>query len=124
MALPTPDLSKNVFDKIFIPPRTPLEIQIAEVWKEALRVNQVGLNDNFFDLGGHSLLLMEVTAKLEELIGIRIHPVVMISKTLGEIASACQERISRSKVSNQMTFRNRLQNAVSTVVSRFRNKEK
>ncbi len=123
-ALPTLDLSRNVSEKFVIPPRTPLEIQIAEIWKEALRVDQVGLDDNFFDLGGHSLLLMEVIAKLENLLGIHIHPVILISKTLEEIASACEETISRSNTGNQMAFRNRLQNAVSTVVSRFRDREK
>jgi hypothetical protein len=38
------------------------------VWQEVLRVERVGLHDNFFDLGGHSLLLMQVQGKLRRLL--------------------------------------------------------
>ena len=123
-ALPAPDLSKRAFEKVFIPPRTPLEIQIAEVWREVLGVDHVGINDSFFDLGGHSLRLMEVADKLENLISVRIHPAVMISKTLGELASACQKIIKPPQRSDQMTFRKRLQDATRRVVSRIGRKNR
>jgi acyl carrier protein len=45
-------------------PETATDRTIAEVWQEVLRVERVGLHDNFFDLGGHSLLLMQVQGKL------------------------------------------------------------
>ena len=45
-------------------PRTPLQRSIAEIWCELLGRDSVGLDDNFFDLGGHSLLLMRVHARL------------------------------------------------------------
>ena len=38
---------------------------IADIWKEVLRLEKVGVHDNFFDLGGHSLLLVQVQARLE-----------------------------------------------------------
>ncbi|HKI00347.1 MAG TPA: amino acid adenylation domain-containing protein [Thermoanaerobaculia bacterium] len=50
-------------------PRTVLERGIAEVWRQVLGREHVGVNDNFFDLGGHSLLLVQVQARLGELLG-------------------------------------------------------
>ena len=47
-------------------PRSDLERAIAAVWQEVLGVEQVGVEDNFFDLGGHSLLLIKVNSRLRE----------------------------------------------------------
>ena len=50
-------------------PRNELERVIAETWKEALGVEQVGLDRNFFDLGAHSLMVAEVHMQLQQLLG-------------------------------------------------------
>ena len=42
---------------------------IAQAWKDALGVDSVGLNENFFDLGAHSLLVAEVHMQLQQLLG-------------------------------------------------------
>jgi amino acid adenylation domain-containing protein/non-ribosomal peptide synthase protein (TIGR01720 family) len=49
-------------------PRTELEGAIAGVWREALGVEEVGVEENFFDLGGHSLLLARVQHRLREVL--------------------------------------------------------
>jgi acyl carrier protein len=49
-------------------PRTELEGLIAGAWAEALRVEAVGLQDNFFDLGAHSLLIVQVQTRLQQLL--------------------------------------------------------
>jgi acyl carrier protein len=49
-------------------PRTELESLIAGAWAEALRVEEVGLQDNFFDLGAHSLLIVQVQTRLQQLL--------------------------------------------------------
>ncbi|WP_157243978.1 non-ribosomal peptide synthetase, partial [Paenibacillus elgii] len=48
----------------FVPPATDMERRISSVWRQALQTDRVGLHDNFFDLGGHSLLLIEVRDRL------------------------------------------------------------
>ncbi len=50
----------------YVPPRSSEEKKIAQIWREVLRVEHVGLYDNFFDLGGHSLLMVQVHSKLRE----------------------------------------------------------
>jgi FkbM family methyltransferase len=50
----------------WIAPQTPLESMISEIWGQVLGVERVGRHDNFFDLGGHSLLLIRVYSKLQE----------------------------------------------------------
>jgi len=47
-------------------PRTAAERAIAAIWQDVLRVDNVGLHDNFFDSGGHSLLLMQVQSRLRQ----------------------------------------------------------
>jgi acyl carrier protein len=52
-----------------IAPRTEIEGTIAQAWREVLRLNEVGVEDNFFDLGGHSLLLVQVQTRLRDTLG-------------------------------------------------------
>jgi amino acid adenylation domain-containing protein/non-ribosomal peptide synthase protein (TIGR01720 family) len=53
-------------------PQTELETLIAEVWQEVLQVNKVGIYDHFFEIGGHSLLIVQVQAKLQDKLGLEI----------------------------------------------------
>ncbi|MBD2385061.1 non-ribosomal peptide synthetase/type I polyketide synthase [Cylindrospermum sp. FACHB-282] len=64
-ALPVPeqDLSQDVD---FIPPRTPTEQAIADIFATILQLESVGINNNFFELGGHSLLATQVISRLRE----------------------------------------------------------
>ena len=48
----------------YLAPRSELEEKIAQIWKNVLGIDEVGINDNFFDLGGHSLLVSRVLNQL------------------------------------------------------------
>jgi iturin family lipopeptide synthetase A len=52
----------------YVPPRSGIERRIGEVWREALGVDRVGIHDNFFDLGGNSLLILQVYRQLGPLL--------------------------------------------------------
>jgi amino acid adenylation domain-containing protein len=66
-ALPPPDQPQT--DKEFIAPRTKLERTVAGIWQELLGAKQVGLHDNFFEMGGHSLLLVQLHDRLQAVLG-------------------------------------------------------
>jgi amino acid adenylation domain-containing protein len=59
-----PDLNQNEVPRDDVEPCTDCEARIEQVWREVLRVDHVGIHDNFFDAGGHSLLLAAVQTKL------------------------------------------------------------
>jgi hypothetical protein len=65
-ALPDPNTVSSE-DAGEAPPETELEQTIAAVWKELLKSDCVGVHSNFFDLGGHSILLAQAHAKLSEI---------------------------------------------------------
>ncbi len=67
-ALPAPDASA-AHDSGFVAPRDDMERTIAGVWSEVLGVERVGIHDNFFDLGGHSLLLIRIQERLQRALG-------------------------------------------------------
>lgn len=56
----------STIDDNFVAPRTELEEELAGLWSEILKVERVGINDNFFDLGGHSLLATRLMFQLRE----------------------------------------------------------
>src|SRR6185369_5274785 len=56
----------------YVSPRSELERGIAGVWQEVLKVQKVGVHDNFFNLGGHSLLIVQVNDKLREALQIDV----------------------------------------------------
>ena len=58
-----------------VPPRTEIERYIAEVWQEFLQIDKAGVEDNFFDLGGHSLMIVQIHARLASHFGDRIRVV-------------------------------------------------
>jgi len=63
-ALPDPDWSRAALRAEYVAPRTAEERRLAEVWSELLNVERVGANDNFFDLGGNSLLALRLFARI------------------------------------------------------------
>jgi hypothetical protein len=65
-ALPTPSSVLRSVDTPFVAPGNTLQLTIAQIWREVLLLDKVGLHDNFFDLGGHSLLMSRVHARLTE----------------------------------------------------------
>ncbi|MCA9926171.1 MAG: amino acid adenylation domain-containing protein, partial [Anaerolineales bacterium] len=65
-ALPAPQITRADLQMAYAAPRSVIEQQIAQIWQELLQVEKVGLYDNFFDLGGHSLLLVQAHRRLQE----------------------------------------------------------
>jgi amino acid adenylation domain-containing protein len=57
----------------FVAPSSELEQKLAECWKRVLKVDRVGIDDNFFDLGGHSLLMMRLASEITQHCGVSVN---------------------------------------------------
>jgi natural product biosynthesis luciferase-like monooxygenase protein len=69
-ALPEPEQVEPVRQEEFVAPGNDLEQSIARIWQEILNLPRVGRRDSFFDLGGHSLLTVQVHARLRKELGL------------------------------------------------------
>ena len=68
-ALPQPDIqSSNAAE--FAPPETETQKALADIWREVLGIRRVGLSDNFFDLGGHSIIATRVASRTAAVFGV------------------------------------------------------
>jgi aryl carrier-like protein len=76
-ALPDPDIPAEESAAPSATPSTDVERTLAEVWQEVLEVERVGVTDNFFDLGGNSLLMVRIYNKLRSIFGERVSIVKM-----------------------------------------------
>lgn len=63
-ALPEPDIVRSDMNATYVAPRNSTEQRIAEIWQQVLKLERLGIHDNFFDLGGHSLLATQVLSRL------------------------------------------------------------
>ena len=68
-ALPVPEQTRAGMDDL-VTPRTPVEEAIAQIWIALLKLDRVGVHDNFFALGGHSLLAAQLVARLRAAFGL------------------------------------------------------
>lgn len=64
-ALPAPDVKRPELDVAFAAPQSTVQKTLAHVWADLLGIDRVGIDDNFFDLGGNSLLSIQCVAQLE-----------------------------------------------------------
>ena len=63
-ALPVPDTNRPELEETFVSPRSSIEQILAEIFSQILEVDQVGIHDDFFELGGNSLLLTQLTSQV------------------------------------------------------------
>jgi amino acid adenylation domain-containing protein len=71
-ALPAPELGRQEPEDTFVPPRDQLEYQLTIIWEKVLGIKPIGVRDEFFKLGGTSLLAMVLFAQVEKKLGQRL----------------------------------------------------
>ena len=65
-ALPAPDQTRPSLDRQYVPAHDAVERQLVSIWENVLGVHPIGIQDKFFDLGGHSMLAVRVIAQIEK----------------------------------------------------------
>ena len=93
-ALPAPRAEAVVVENDQSEPTSPAEIFMIDLWSRVLEIDDVGLNDTFFDVGGHSLLAMKVISEVKDETGVKLGPQDFLVCTLQQLA----EKIEGSDV--------------------------
>ncbi|HEX2058009.1 MAG TPA: amino acid adenylation domain-containing protein, partial [Actinomycetota bacterium] len=90
-ALPAPE-HRPELAACFVPPRTPAEELLAEIWCDVLGLERVGVEDDFFDLGGHSLMATRVVSRVRDTFGVDVVLKVLFeSPTVAGLAAVVEE---------------------------------
>ena len=71
-ALPAPDLSLRLVGDEYVAPQSIVERELCAIWKDVLKLEKIGIHDNFFKLGGHSLLATQVISRIRHTYNIDI----------------------------------------------------
>lgn len=68
-----PDPDRNTIEKIqYEPPQTEIEKKMAAIWEEVLGVDNIGVNSNFIDLGGHSLIVISIISQIHQVFDVEL----------------------------------------------------
>ncbi|SPF40209.1 putative Phenylalanine racemase (ATP-hydrolyzing) [Candidatus Sulfotelmatobacter kueseliae] len=96
-ALPRPEGKRPLLAQEFIAPRTAAERQLASLWCELLQLEEVGIDDSFFDLGGNSLAAVRMVNQYHTRFGREIPPVKVFQyPTIAKLAEFLEESESKS----------------------------
>ena len=105
-ALPAPDASRLTQENAFVAPRTPVEEQLCAIWQQVLGLEQIGIHDNFFSLGGDSILSIQIVARANQA-GLSLSPRLLfqhqsVAALAGVAATREQIKAEQGRVSGQV----------------------
>ncbi|KJB88043.1 hypothetical protein AZ66_09755, partial [Paenibacillus sp. E194] len=102
-ALPAPE-GRDLSDKEYVAPRTVLELQLVDIWQRVLGIERIGIEDNFFDLGGHSLKILEVIHYIYRELGIELpFRVIYEQQTVERISATIADQKYKHEFGNHFT---------------------
>jgi len=97
-ALPAPSAANTLADHVYIAPRTPVEARVVAILAELLGLERVGIDDNFFFLGGHSLLGTQLIARVRNTFDVELSlRTVFDSPTAAELSDEIERLLSRER---------------------------
>jgi thioesterase domain-containing protein/acyl carrier protein len=110
-ALPAPSYKDTPAAGEFVAPRSETEKKLADIWMELLGVDRVGIHDNFFDLGGNSLLAVRAIAQIQGAFGTAPSMGTFISSaTIAGLAKALEDREESEESRDRLVYAVAVQN--------------
>ncbi len=95
-ALPIPEKTTSSSNSDMIKPSNGVQQTVSDIWKEVLGRENIGLNENFFDLGGHSLLLAKVRSKIAKTMNIDLQVIDLFKyPTVNTLSEYLEERLGK-----------------------------
>lgn len=86
-ALPEPETTRNINNNNYSQPADTLELQLVKIWEKVIGKSPIGVKDNFFDLGGHSLIALRLFGYIEKLTGKKLPLSILFShQTIEQLA--------------------------------------
>jgi amino acid adenylation domain-containing protein len=115
--LPAPEGHRPDLQEVYQAPRSEVERAIATIWRSVLHLEKVGVHDNFFDLGGHSLLMVQVNNKLRDVFNCDLPIVTMFQNPT--ISSLAQHLSQKSEEKSAFdAVQNRVQKQIEAINKR------
>ncbi|MEO8334159.1 MAG: amino acid adenylation domain-containing protein [bacterium] len=97
-SLPEPELDRETLSRAFVAPSTSAERTLAEIWQRVLRLERVGVEDNLFELGGDSLLSVQIVSQARQAgLGLTLTQVLR-HPTIGALAKVAQVASVRAQL--------------------------
>ena len=110
-----PNHARPELEKAFVAPRTSVEEVLADIWSQVLRIEQVGVHDRFFELGGDSILSIQVIARANKA-GLRLTlKQIFQHQTIAELALVA-EAVTHPRFEQGLDYRRRATDANSAMV--------
>jgi amino acid adenylation domain-containing protein len=96
-ALPEPDNLRPELENAYVPAHTPIEQTLTEIWSDVLNINSVGIDDKFLELGGNSLMAMQVITRVLKTFQVKLLPKSLFeAPTVADMAVViAQEQVER-----------------------------
>ena len=91
-ALPAPDQTRPELKGAFVAPHTLVKKILADIWAEVLGLEHIGVHDNFFNLGGHSLSATQILSRLRDSFQVDLPPRILLDRpTIEQLAEAVEQ---------------------------------
>ncbi|MDT4968421.1 MAG: hypothetical protein QOJ64_3158 [Acidobacteriota bacterium] len=117
-ALPAPELTRYEYHSGLVPPRTPVEAALTDIFGAVLGLASVGVNENFFDLGGHSLLATQIMSRIRENLQIELPLRALFSNpTVGELTVIAEDALKNRTTTDPLSIERVSRDAYRATIS-------
>ncbi|MEM7592462.1 MAG: amino acid adenylation domain-containing protein, partial [Cyanobacteria bacterium P01_A01_bin.83] len=97
-ALPSPDIFIQESEGNYVAPQNDVEETIAAVWQEVLNLEKIGVNDNFFEIGGNSLLITKIYSKLKNVLSNELEQISLVDLFKYSTIHSLAKHVTQSRV--------------------------